>query len=141
MSMNTQDSDPNKQFEEATEEAERDLATLRAQIESDILTIRTKMASLEAERASASGEARAKAQARIEATKTEMEAVQARIKAANEAANEQMDAKISSLQQQAAHATGEAKAEIEEHIAQAQYENEEYVRSLNTALADNRIVL
>ena len=76
----------------------------------------------------------ATAQAQVEKDK-------ASLKAALEQAKADRDAKIAALQQQAAQATGEAKAKIEDLISQVRYENEEYAEGLNKAMADNTIVL
>ena len=89
-----------------------------AQIERDVAALNADLAELEAERDQATGEARAKLQAKVDAAKgrvkTSQDAIQARI----EASQKESEAKIKSLQEQAAKESGERKAKREARIAE-----------------------
>jgi uncharacterized membrane protein len=85
------------------------------QIERDVTALKTELAELEAERkqASGSGEAKAKLQVKIDATKSKLQAMQDGIQAKIETSRQEMEAKTKSLQEQAAKARGEWKAKLE----------------------------
>jgi uncharacterized membrane protein len=91
---------------------------LDAQIERDVAALNTELDELEAEYKQATGEAKAKLQAKIEAAKAKMQAMGDNIKAKIEASQKETDAKIKALQAQAAKAQGERKAKIEARIAE-----------------------
>jgi|SRR5579863_2213661 len=93
-----------------------------ALIERDTDALKAELANLKAESARATGEAKAKLQAKIDSAKAKLQATHDRAKAALEAAKQKMDAKIKSLQEQAAKAKGDAKAKLEARIAEAQSE-------------------
>jgi uncharacterized membrane protein len=93
-----------------------------ALIERDTDALEAEIAQLKAEYARATGKAKVKLQAKIDATKAKLQATHDRAKAALEAARQKMDAKIKSLQEQAAKAKGEEKAKIEKRIAEVQSE-------------------
>jgi len=89
-----------------------------AQIERDVVALKAELAELEAERERASGEAKAKLQAKIETAEAKLHAMGDSIKAKIEASQQEAEAKINSLQEQAAKAQGERKAKIEARIAE-----------------------
>jgi uncharacterized membrane protein/sporulation protein YlmC with PRC-barrel domain len=91
---------------------------LDAQIERDVAALKADLAALEAERDRATGEARAKLQAKVDAAKARLQAAQDAIQARIEASQKQTEAKIKSLQEQAAKESGERKAKREARIAE-----------------------
>jgi uncharacterized membrane protein len=88
------------------------------QIEKDVAMLNAELAELEAERDQATGEARAKLQAKVDATKARLQAAQDRIQARIEANQKEADAKIESLQEQATRDSEERKAKREARIAE-----------------------
>jgi uncharacterized membrane protein len=104
-----------------------------ALIERDSDALEAEIAQLKAEYAQAKGDAKAKLQAKIDATKAKLQATHDRAKAALEAARQKMDAKIKSLQEQAAKAKGDAKAKIEARIAEVQSEYKQRTDKLKKA--------
>jgi len=93
-----------------------------ALIERDSDALEAELAQLKAEYARATGNVKVKLQAKIDATKAKLQATHDRARAALEAAKQKMDAKIKTLQEQAAKAKGEEKAKIEARIAEVQSE-------------------
>ena len=91
---------------------------LDAQIERDAAAIRADLAELETERDQATGKARAKLQAKVDAAKARLQAKQDQIQARIETSQKETEAKIKSLQEQAAKETGERKAKREARIAE-----------------------
>jgi len=91
-----------------------------AQMERDIQVLKADIAELEAERDQASGEAKAKLQAKVDAAKTRLQAMQDEIQARIETSKQEAEAKIKSLQEQAAREGGERKAKREARIAELQ---------------------
>ena len=88
------------------------------QIERDVAALNAELAELEAERDQATGEARAKLQAKVDATKARLQAKQDAIQARIEASQKETEAKIKSLQEQAARESGERKAKREARISE-----------------------
>ncbi len=88
------------------------------QIERDVAALNAELTELKAERDRATGEARAKLQAKVDATKAKMQATQDAIQARMEASQKETEAKIKSLQEQAAKESGERKAKREARIAE-----------------------
>jgi uncharacterized membrane protein/sporulation protein YlmC with PRC-barrel domain len=88
------------------------------QIERDVAAFKVELAELEAERDQATGEARAKLQAKVDAAKARLQATQDAIQARIEASQKETEAKIKSLQEQAAKESGERKAKREARIAE-----------------------
>lgn len=123
--------------ERAAGQAEHDAAALKAQVEKEA----ARLSELKAEYAAATGEARAQAQTRIDSTKSRLQALVTQISSAIEQAKTDAEAKIASLQQQAAQATGEAKVRIEGDIADVQYDNQQFADYLREALQKNQLVL
>ena len=91
---------------------------LDTQMERDVAALRAELAELEAEREQATGEAKAKLKAKIEAAEAKLQAMGDSIKAKIEASQQETEAKINALQAQAAKAQGERKAKIEARIAE-----------------------
>lgn len=89
-----------------------------AQIERDIAALEADLADLEAERDQATGEARAKLQAKVDATKAKLQDAQDAFQARIEASQQEADAKIKSLEEQAAKESGERKAKRLARIAE-----------------------
>jgi uncharacterized membrane protein len=94
------------------------------QLERDIAVLNADLDELDAEYEQASAEAKAKLEAKINATKAKLQATQDAMKARLEASQKETDAKIKSLQEQAAKAHGERKAKIEKRIAELKAEHE-----------------
>jgi uncharacterized membrane protein len=88
------------------------------QIERDVAALNAELAELEAERDRATGETRAKLQAKVDAAKAKLQATQDAIQARIESSQKETDAKIKSLQEQAAKESGERKAKREARIAE-----------------------
>lgn len=91
---------------------------LDAQIERDAAALEADLTELEAERDQATGEARAKLQAKVDAAKGRMKTAQDTIQARIDASQKETDAKIKSLQEQAAKESGQRKAKREARIAE-----------------------
>ena len=87
-------------------------------IERDVAALKAELAELEAEYDQATGEAKAKLQAKIDAAKAKLQATQDAIQARIEASQKETEAKIKSLQEQAAKESGERKAKREARIAE-----------------------
>jgi uncharacterized membrane protein/sporulation protein YlmC with PRC-barrel domain len=88
------------------------------QIEQDVAALNAELAELKAERERATGETRAKLQAKVDAAKGRLQATQDTIQARIEASQKETEAKIKSLQEQAAKESGERKAKREARIAE-----------------------
>jgi uncharacterized membrane protein/sporulation protein YlmC with PRC-barrel domain len=89
-----------------------------AQITRDIAALKADLAGLETERDRATGEARAKLQAKVDGAKARLQASQDGIQARIKAGKQETEAKIKSLQEQAAKESGERKAKREGRIAE-----------------------
>jgi uncharacterized membrane protein len=92
---------------------------IEEQFERDIALDEAELELLEAEHRQAAGEAKAKLQARIDATKTRMHNRREQMKERLAAVRREGEAKIKSLQEKAAKAHGERKAKMEARLAQA----------------------
>ncbi len=90
------------------------------QIERDVVTLKGDLTELETERDRATGQARAKLQAKVDAAKARLQAKQDEIQAKIEASQKETEAKVKSLQEQAAKESGERKAKREARIAELQ---------------------
>jgi chromosome segregation ATPase len=104
------------------------------QIEKDVTALRADLAELEAERDHATGEARAKLQAKVDAAKARLQAAQDALQARIDAGQKEADAKISSLQAQAAKDSEERKAKREARIAELKAEQKRRSDLLKQAL-------
>jgi len=87
-----------------------------AQIERDVKTLRTELASLRDEQSRALKDQRAKLDAKIERAKSELHAAQDRAKAALDAATHEGEAKIRLLEERLGRARGDAKTKIDARI-------------------------
>jgi uncharacterized membrane protein len=96
---------------------------LDEQIEKDNAALEADLAELEAEYQQASAEAKAKLEAKINATKAKLQASQNAMQARLEASQKETQAKIQSLQEQAAKAHGERKAKLEKRIVELKAED------------------
>lgn len=88
-----------------------------AQIERDAAALNAELAELEAECSQATGEAKAKLQAKIDAARAKRQAMRDAIQARIEASQQETEAKITALQEQAAKEKGQRKAKREARIA------------------------
>ena len=95
-----------------------------AQIERDVDALNVELAELEAEYDQASGEAKARLQAKIDATKAKLQAMLDGIQANIEASKQKTEAKTKSLQEQAAKVHGERKARLEKRSTEIKTEYE-----------------
>jgi hypothetical protein len=91
---------------------------LDAQIERDAAALNAELTELETERDRATGETRAKLQAKVDAVKARLQATQDEIQAKIKANQQETEAKIKSLQELAAKESGERKAKREARIAE-----------------------
>jgi uncharacterized membrane protein len=104
-----------------------------AQMERDIASLKAEVADLKAEYARASSEAKAKLQAKIDATNAKLKAAHDRAGAAAEAIKREMDAKVGALRGRVAKAKGDAKAKLEARIAQLQSDHRRRADKLHQA--------
>lgn len=88
------------------------------QIDKDIAVLKADLAELEAERDHATGEARAKLQAKVETARARLQAAQDGIQTRIDASQKEVDAKVKTLQEQAAKESEEHKAKREARIAE-----------------------
>jgi len=88
-----------------------------AQIEREIAADKAEIAKLKAERDQAAGEAKAKLQAKIDAAQNRLQAGRDQLNEKIEAIKREGEAKIKSLQEQAAKAKSETKAKPEKCLA------------------------
>jgi len=88
------------------------------QIERDVTALNADLAELKAERDQATGEARAKLQAKVDAAKARLQATQDAVQARIETSQKETEAKIESLQEKANKESGERKAKREARIAE-----------------------
>lgn len=103
---------------------------LDSQIERDEAALKAEIAELEAERAQARQESKAKLEAKINATKARLQKLRERAKAAAEATEKEMEAKVKTLTEQAAKASGDKKAKLEALAAEVQSEYKKRTRKL-----------
>jgi len=102
--------------------------------EEDFAGPKAELAELKAEYNQATGEARVRLQAKIDAAKTRLQTMQDSIQAKIEAGRQETEAKIKSLQEQAAKESGERKAKREARIAELQAEQRRRSDLLKQAL-------
>jgi len=112
----------------------RTLSEVRhAVIERESDAFEAEISDLKAEYEKATGDAKAKVQAKLNAAKIHLQATQGRAKAALDNGKQAADAKIKSLQEQAAQARGEAKANIEARLAKVRTEYKRRTDKLSQA--------
>jgi uncharacterized membrane protein len=95
-----------------------------AQIERGIAADKAELAMLKAERDQAVGEAKAKLQAKIDATQKRIQTRRDGIEAKIESINREQEAKMKSMEEQAAKAKGNAKAYLDRRIAETRADHE-----------------
>ncbi len=93
-----------------------------SQINRDVAGLKADLAELQTEYSQATGEARAKLQKKVDATKGKLQAAQDAIQGRIESSQKETEAKIKSLQKQAAKESGERKAKREARIAELKAE-------------------
>jgi uncharacterized membrane protein len=108
-------------------------AFIEEQFERDIAADEAELERLEAEFKEAAGEAKAKLQAKIDATKKRMENRRAKMKERLASAKRDGEAKIKVLQEKAAKAHGERKAKMEARLAIAQANHKARMEKLSQA--------
>jgi uncharacterized membrane protein len=104
-----------------------------AQIEAAIAAEEAEIAKLKAEYNQAVGETKAKLKAKLDAAQNRLQARRDQIHKRIEAINREWEAKINSLQEQAAKAKGERKAKLEKRIAEERANHKIRVEKLNQA--------
>lgn len=104
-----------------------------AQIEREIAADKAEIASLKAEYNQAMGEAKAKLKTKLDAAETRFQARRDLFNERIEAIKREGDAKIKSLQEQAAKAKGEMKAKLEKRIAEERADHQARVAKLSQA--------
>jgi uncharacterized membrane protein len=106
---------------------------LDAWIERDVAALDAELAELEAESEKASGEAKAKLQAKIDAVKGNLQTMQEGVRARHKASQVETEAKLNSLREQAAKAHGDRKARLEKRMAELKTEDERRRKLLEQA--------
>jgi len=104
-----------------------------AQIEKELAADKAEVAALKAERDQAVGEARAKLQAKIDARKGQLKARHDKLNEKIAEIKRDGDAKLKTLQDQAAKASGAAKAQLEKRINEARADHKARVDKLSQA--------
>ena len=104
-----------------------------AQIERELAVADAEIAKLEAEYKQAAGEAKAKLGAKLDVARNRLQARRDLIKERIEAIRLEGEAKIKSLQEQAAQAKGEMKARLEKRVAEERADHEARMVKLNQA--------
>ncbi|HWQ03804.1 MAG TPA: DUF1269 domain-containing protein [Longilinea sp.] len=104
-----------------------------AQMDRDAVALEAELAELKAERDQATGEARAKLQAKVDKTKAKLQSKHNEIQARIEANQKETEAKIKSLQERAAKESGERKAKREARIIELQADQKRRTDLLNKA--------
>jgi uncharacterized membrane protein len=97
--------------------------SLDRQVEWDITTLKGEIDELETEHEQASGETKKKLQAKIDTAKSKLQASLDRAQTILEASQREIEAKIQSLQEQAAKVRGEQKPKIDKRIAELKAEH------------------
>jgi len=104
-----------------------------AQIEREIAADKAEIAKLRTEYNQAVGEAKAKLKAKLDAVQNRLQARRDLLKERIEAIKREGEAKIKSLQEQAAQARGEMKAKLEKRIAEERADHQLRVDKLSKA--------
>ncbi len=104
------------------------------QINGDVAALEAELAELKAESKQATGEAKARLQAKIDAARARPHAMRDEIQARLEASQKESEAKIKSLQEQAARESGDRKAKREARIAELKAEQAQRVEMLKETL-------
>lgn len=104
-----------------------------AQLEREIAAERAELDALKAEYQRSVGEAKAKVKAQVDAVQKRFDARRALIMERVDAFERESEAKITALEEQAAKATGEMKANLDARIAEERAKHEARVKKLGTA--------
>jgi uncharacterized membrane protein len=104
-----------------------------AQYERDIAAMEADIAAMDAEYQQASGEARAKLQARIDSAKARLQETRERGKARMEATQREAEAKLAALRDQAGRAGAEQQAQLDKRSTQVQADYAERTAKLDQA--------
>jgi uncharacterized membrane protein len=104
-----------------------------AQIARDVAAIEADIAAMEAEYQQASGEAKAKLQAKIDAARAKLQQTRDRTGAKIEAAQREAEAKLTTLREQAAGAQAERKQQLAKRQAEVKADYEERTTKLQQA--------
>ncbi len=103
------------------------------QLQREAAALKAELAELEAERAQAAKEDRAKLEAKVEAVKAKLRATQERARAALAAAKQENEAKIGALRTRIGKARGDAKAKMEARVVEGRAEHERRSKLLHEA--------
>jgi uncharacterized membrane protein len=112
-----------------------------AQISRDVAAMEAEIDALEAEREQASGEARAKLQAKIDAARSQLQQTRDSARARVEVAQREGEAKVAALQQQAASARAEQQEQLGKRKAAVEADYRKRTSKLNEALKLTREAL
>ena len=112
-----------------------------AQIQRDVEAFQAEIDKLEAELSQVSGQAKDKLEVKIQATRARLEATKNRGKARAEELKREAEAKIISLQEQAAIASGDLRAKLEERLGAVRTDYVERARKLSRAWLVNKPML
>jgi len=99
----------------------------------DADALRQEMSEMQSEFAQSQGEAKEKLKATMANTQASLKAAEGRAKARVDAATKAMDAKMKALQEQASKSTGEAKARLDQQIANFKSERDMRTNKLHQA--------
>lgn len=102
-------------------------------IDRDAGVLKAELANLKAEHALALWESKPKLEVKINATKARLQETCDRAKAATEATEKEMEAKVKALKEQAAGAKGDAKGRLEARTAEVQFEYMKRAKILHQA--------
>jgi uncharacterized membrane protein len=103
------------------------------QDERDAAALRQELDQMQKELAQAKGEAKAKLNAKIASTQAALKSAEGRAKARIDAVNKTIDSKMQALKDQASKSTGEAKARLEQQIAEIKADQESRAAKLHQA--------
>ena len=104
-----------------------------AQIERDINVTKSEVKELKAEHSQAVGEAKAKLQAKLDSAQKRLQTQRDAVREKIDGIKREEEAKIKSLQEQAAKAKGEAKSRLEKRVAEVRADQDARVEKLNKA--------
>jgi uncharacterized membrane protein len=111
---------------------------VHAMFERDQKAIQSEISAMKAEHDQATGEAKAKLQARIDASYAELRAAQDRANARSEAMHREVDAKVASLREQAAQARVERKQQLDMRRAEVEAEFKDLNAKLHHAMGQKQ---
>jgi uncharacterized membrane protein len=103
------------------------------QDERDAAALQQELDQMQKELAQAKGEAKDKLKAKIASTQAALKSAEGRAKARTDAVNKTIDSKIQALKDQASKSTGEAKARLEQQIAEIRADRDTRATKLHQA--------